>query len=59
LEAAVPNLIRDAFTRILVVSDDGRAGIFACRTLNDVGYREVFNLAGGFQAWKEAEGHSS
>ena len=40
--------------RVIVMCDAGYASSFAASTLKDLGFERATDLAGGFQAWREA-----
>ncbi len=42
--------------RLIVYCASGGRSALAAKTLQDMGYAEVANLTGGFQAWSEAGG---
>ena len=42
--------------RLVVYCASGGRSALAAKTLQDMGYAEVANLTGGFQAWSEAGG---
>ena len=42
--------------RLIVYCASGGRSALATKTLQDMGYAEVANLTGGFQAWSEAGG---
>ena len=42
--------------RIVVYCASGGRSTLACKTLVDMGFEKVFNLAGGIAAWKAANG---
>jgi ubiquinone/menaquinone biosynthesis C-methylase UbiE/rhodanese-related sulfurtransferase len=45
-------LVLEALRQIIVYSEDGQLGCLAAKTLIEMGYPGVVNLAGGFQAWR-------
>ena len=42
--------------RLVIYCASGGRSALAAKTLQDMGYSEVANLTGGFQAWTEADG---
>jgi rhodanese-related sulfurtransferase len=44
----------DPAGRVIVYCRSGARAALACATLEDMGFRSVANLAGGFVAWREA-----
>ena len=42
--------------RLIVYCASGGRSALAAKTLQDMGYADVANLTGGFQAWSEASG---
>ncbi len=52
LEALAPERLANRLTGIIVYSDDGRRSALAALRLQDLGYQNVWNLHGGFRAWK-------
>lgn len=52
LEALAPQRLPDLLTGIIVYSEDGRRSALAALRLQDLGYQNVWNLHGGFRAWK-------
>lgn len=54
LELRVGELVPDPATPIVVGDGDGIRGPLAAATLQDLGYRDVTLLAGGFPAWQAA-----
>lgn len=53
LEARVQSEIEDAKTTVVTFDRNGTFGILAASRLVDLGYKNVWNLAGGFESWKE------
>ncbi|SEI64942.1 Rhodanese-related sulfurtransferase [Allopseudospirillum japonicum] len=47
--------LQDKAQKILVYCQAGGRGVLATRTLQDMGFTQVVNLAGGFSAWQEAQ----
>jgi ubiquinone/menaquinone biosynthesis C-methylase UbiE/rhodanese-related sulfurtransferase len=45
-------IVPEALRQIIVYSDDGEVGRLAARTLIEMGYQGVVNLAGGFDEWR-------
>jgi len=54
LEIKFPERFPDLGQTILLTCSDGRQSIYAARTLSELGYREVFVLAGGLAGWVRA-----
>jgi rhodanese-related sulfurtransferase len=54
LETRLPALITAPATLIVLYDDDGRLSALAAPTLGEMGYTEVFALAGGLDAWRRA-----
>jgi rhodanese-related sulfurtransferase/phospholipid N-methyltransferase len=52
LEVLAPERLPDPLTGIIVYSEDGRRSALAALRLQDLGYQNVWNLHGGFRAWK-------
>lgn len=52
LEALAPERLASRLTGIIVYSEDGRRSALAALRLQDLGYQNVWNLHGGFRAWK-------
>jgi ubiquinone/menaquinone biosynthesis C-methylase UbiE/rhodanese-related sulfurtransferase len=52
LELRVQSEIPSAETPIVVISRDGHLGVLAASTLQNLGYKNVWNVLGGFLAWK-------
>ena len=42
--------------RLVLYCGSGGRSTFAAKTLNDMGIKNVANLAGGFSAWSQADG---
>ncbi len=53
LELRVEEKIPDRKTPIIVQCASGVRSLFAARTLREMGYEHVYNLIGGFNAWKD------
>jgi molybdopterin/thiamine biosynthesis adenylyltransferase/rhodanese-related sulfurtransferase len=53
LEGQVEGKIADKDTAIIVHCASGFRSAFAAKTLQDLGYTKVVNLAGGFNKWKD------
>ncbi len=53
LELRVEEKIPDRKTPIIVQCAAGIRSLFAARTLREMGYEHVYNLIGGFNAWKD------
>ena len=54
LDLKLPALLSDRIRPVLLSCADGRSSTLAARTLAEMGYREVFVLNGGVQAWVRA-----
>jgi molybdopterin/thiamine biosynthesis adenylyltransferase/rhodanese-related sulfurtransferase len=53
LESQVEGKIADHEARIVVYCAGGTRSAFAAETLNQLGYRDVQSMAGGFNRWKD------
>ncbi|MEY2475744.1 MAG: sulfur-carrier protein adenylyltransferase/sulfurtransferase, partial [Actinomycetota bacterium] len=53
LEGQVEGKIPDRSTPLIVVCASGFRSAFAAKTLQDLGFENVVNLAGGFNKWKD------
>jgi molybdopterin/thiamine biosynthesis adenylyltransferase/rhodanese-related sulfurtransferase len=53
LEAQVEGKVTDKDTPVIVHCASGFRSAFAAKTLQDLGYSNVVNLAGGFNKWKD------
>jgi rhodanese-related sulfurtransferase len=54
LELKLPSLLADRARPIVLSCADGRSSTLASRTLRELGYKEIFVLDGGLQAWAQA-----
>ncbi len=54
LEARIEDAVRDRAHPIVLYCAGGARSAFAAKSLQDLGYRQVVSLAGGFGAWKGA-----
>jgi molybdopterin/thiamine biosynthesis adenylyltransferase/rhodanese-related sulfurtransferase len=54
LESRIEDAAGDRDRPLVVYCAGGARSAFAARTLQDLGYRDVVSLAGGFSAWKGA-----
>jgi rhodanese-related sulfurtransferase len=54
LELKLPSLWTDKAQRIVLSCRDGENSILAARALAETGYKEIFVLGGGVQAWARA-----
>ena len=54
LEFKVPMILPDRNAKIIVYCGLDLRSPLATKTLNDLGYRNAVNMAGGLKAWKEA-----
>ena len=54
LEFKVAMIIPDKNSRIIVYCGLDLRGPLATKTLNELGYKNAVNMAGGFKAWKAA-----
>ncbi len=52
LELEIENRVRDLEHPVLVMCAGGTRSLFAARDLQEMGYTEVYSVAGGFNAWK-------
>src|SRR5436309_177347 len=52
IEGRVENAIPDKSSRVVVYCEVGQRSAFAAKTLGDLGYEDVVNLAGGYVEWK-------
>lgn len=53
LELRIEEKVPDRKTPIIVHCASGVRSLFAARTLSEMGYEHVYNLIGGFNAWKD------
>ncbi len=53
LELRIEEKVPDRKTPIIVQCASGTRSLLAARTLRELGYENVFNLTGGFNAWKD------
>ena len=53
LELRIEEKVPDRRTPIIVQCASGTRSLFAARTLREMGYDNVYNLVGGFNAWKD------
>ncbi|HKN02063.1 MAG TPA: molybdopterin-synthase adenylyltransferase MoeB [Candidatus Binataceae bacterium] len=53
LELRVEEKVPDHKTPIIVQCASGTRSLLAARTLRELGYENVYNLTGGFNAWKD------
>ena len=51
LEFKIENQIKDKKARIIVYCCTGKRGTLAAKTLNDMGYTNVYSLKGGIRQW--------
>lgn len=56
LESSIPNAVPDPDTEVVLYCAGGARSALAAQTLQEMGYRRVHSLAGGFGRWK-TEGH--
>lgn len=54
LETRLPVLVTAPATLLVLCDDDGRLAALTAPTLAEMGYTEVFALAGGLEAWRRA-----
>lgn len=54
LELKIGNIAPDFHQNILLYCAGGNRSALAAKSLQDMGYQNVFSLTGGFRAWKEA-----
>jgi molybdopterin/thiamine biosynthesis adenylyltransferase/rhodanese-related sulfurtransferase len=52
LESRVENAVPDRSRRVVVYCASGNRSAFAAKSLEELGYEEVVNLAGGYVDWK-------
>ncbi|MGH3732666.1 MAG: molybdopterin-synthase adenylyltransferase MoeB [Acidimicrobiales bacterium] len=57
LEFSIEGRLSDKSAPIAVYCAGGTRSAFAAKTLQDLGYRDVVSIAGGFNRWKD-EGHA-
>jgi len=57
LETNIENRITDQDENIVIYCASGIRSAFATKTLNDLGYKNVRSLIGGFNAWKDQGKH--
>ena len=55
LESQIENRVPDKDTPIIVHCAGGVRSAFAAKTLEELGYRDVASMAGGFGAWKDED----
>jgi sulfur-carrier protein adenylyltransferase/sulfurtransferase len=53
LEAQIENRLTDKTAPVVVYCAGGVRSAFAARTLQELGYTDVFSMAGGFGRWKD------
>jgi sulfur-carrier protein adenylyltransferase/sulfurtransferase len=53
LEAQIENRLTDKAAPVVVYCAGGVRSAFAARTLHELGYTDVFSMAGGFGRWKD------
>ena len=53
LESSIENRITDKDASILVLCAGGVRSAFAAESLQQLGYRDVVSVAGGFNKWKD------
>src|SRR5579885_9167 len=53
LELRIEEKVPDRKTPIIVQCASGTRSLLAARTLHELGYENIFNLKGGFNAWKD------
>src|SRR5579885_224413 len=53
LELRIEEKVPDRKTPIIVQCASGTRSLLAARTLRELGYENVYNLTGGFNAWKD------
>ena len=56
LEFKIEEVIPNTEQKIITACGGGFRSLFAAESLKNLGYNEVYNMAGGFRAWK-AEGN--
>src|SRR5262249_6148885 len=53
LESKAENLLTDKAQPIVIYCASGVRSVFAAKTLQELGYRDVVHMAGGFGRWKD------
>src|SRR5689334_21708513 len=53
LESQVENKLTDREKPIVIYCASGVRSVFAAKTLQDLGYRDVVSMTGGFGRWKD------
>jgi sulfur-carrier protein adenylyltransferase/sulfurtransferase len=53
LELRIEEKVADRRTHLIVHCASGTRSLFASRSLREMGYENVYNLTGGFNAWKD------
>jgi len=54
LEMKIEDAVPDRDTHVVIYCASGIRSLFAARTLEDLGYKHVESMAGGFSAWKRS-----
>jgi len=54
VEFLLPKVETDVNKTIVIMCKSGGRGALATKTLQDMGYKNVYNLAGGYMAWQKA-----
>lgn len=53
LELRIENITTDRSQPIALICAGGMRSAFSAKSLNEMGYSEVYSVAGGFKAWKD------
>jgi len=53
LELRIEEKVPDRKTPIIVQCESGTRSLLAARTIRELGYENVYNMTGGFGAWKD------
>ncbi len=56
LEMQIHDLVPDTGARVVLYCAGGLRSLFAGKTLQELGYENVFSMKGGYHAWRES-GH--
>lgn len=54
IEFLIPKVEQDNAKTLVIMCKSGGRGALATKTLQDMSYKEVYNLQGGFMAWEKA-----
>ena len=58
IERDIENTVPDKTTELILYCGGGYRSALAADALQKMGYTNVFSMAGGWKAWKEAGGHT-